>query len=243
MLARQVRFEQKTFWRNPAAVFFTLGLPILMLNIFATLNAGEARPDGRTFESYFVPGMVVFGLLNATYGYLATKLVARRDSGLLKRARATPLPLAVLLGGMVCSAIAITAMINVLVLLVGRLVYDVALPDRWGILVAVFVVGAASFSALGLALGNVIPNVDASEPIVFGTVLPVLFISGVFDVVQEDSLLDRIAEVLPVSHLLAAALATSGEASLSYVAGHLAVVAVWGVAGVAVATTCFRWRG
>ena len=37
---RQLRFEQKAFWRNPAGAVFTFAFPLLFLVIFSTLNSG-----------------------------------------------------------------------------------------------------------------------------------------------------------------------------------------------------------
>lgn len=239
-LMRQLRYEQRTFWRNPGAVFFTLALPVIMLVIFTTLNEGDTVTDGRAFGAYFVPGMLVFGVINSTYGYLATKLVVRRDSGLLKRIRATPLPLPALLGAMVVNAVIVAGLITAVVLATGRLAYDVALPARPAVAGAVLVIGGAAFAAMGLALANFIPNPDAADPVVFGTVLPLLFISGVFDQVPAGSVLDHLADIFPVSHLFAAALAASADTGEVY--RHLLIVAAWGAVAAALAVTTFRWQ-
>jgi ABC-2 type transport system permease protein len=236
----QVRYEQRTFWRNRAALVFTLGLPVLMLVIFATLNGDDVLPNGRTFAEYFVPGMVIFGLINATYGTLANRLVFRRDSGLLKRARSTPLRLSVLIAGMLISGVLVAIVITSVVVATGRLIYDVPLPSRIGLAVAVVLVGAASFAALGLALATFIPNPDAADAMAFGTLLPLLFISGVFDQVPEGSLMESIADVFPVSHLFGAALATTEPGGDVY--QHLAVVFMWGLVGAVIAKKRFRWE-
>jgi ABC-2 type transport system permease protein len=241
LLLMQLRYEQRTFWRNPGAVFFTFALPIVMLAIFTTLNSGDTRAGGRSFGAYFVPGMLTFGLINSTYGYLATKIVTRRDTGLLKRIRSTPLPLTVLLSAMIINALLVTVMITTLVLAVGRLLYQVALPNRWGLTAAVLLIGAVAFAALGLALATVISSADGADPVVFGTVLPLLFISGVFDDVPDGTALDQIARLFPVHHLLQSALATSGPITTS-VTRHLAVVAAWGAVGALIAHKRFRWE-
>jgi ABC-2 type transport system permease protein len=242
LLVRQLAYEQRIFWRNPGAVFFTLGLPVLMLAIFISLNRTQTVADGRSFGAYFVPGMLVFGLINSTYGYVATKLVTRRDSGLLKRIRATPLPLPALLAAAVANAVAVAVAITALVLAAGRVLYGVALPTHWGLALAVLAVGSVSFAALGLALATVIPNPDAADPIVFATVLPLLFISGVFEEVPTGSVLNQIAQIFPVRHLFQAALATTGSAHDGHPYRHLSVVASWGAAAALVALRKFRWE-
>lgn len=241
-VAHQVRYEQRTYWRNPAGVFFTIGLPVLMLSIFTTLNEGDFDAGtGRSFGADFVPGMLTFGVVSAAYGNVAARLVVRRESGLLKRARAAPVGPGPLVAGMVVNALIVTTVVGATVLTVGRLFYDVALPVDWPLAVLVLGVGATSFAALGLAMGSFVPNVDAADPMAFGTILPLLFISGVFTAVPDGSMLDRIADVFPAKHLFLAALHASGSDDPNPY-GHLLVVAAWGVVGAVVAVRRFRWE-
>jgi ABC-2 type transport system permease protein len=228
LVLHQVRYEQKSYWRNPAGLFFTLGLPVLMLAIFSALNDAE-------FARRFVPGMLVFGIMNTAYGNLCARLVFRRETGLLKRAKATPVGPGILVAGMVASAAVMTAVVAAVVLAVGRLGYDVPLPTDWVRFVVVLLVGSASFAALGVGVAGFVPNVEAADPIAFATILPLQFISGIYQPVPAGSFLHRIADLFPVQHLFRAAVGGSG------LGGHLAVVALWGVAGVVVAVRTFRW--
>ncbi len=156
----QLRYEQRTFFRTPQAVFFTFALPVLMLVVFATLNGDEAGPrgGGQRFVDYFVAGMLAFGSISATYGNLAARFVFRRETGQLKRLRATPLPTPTLLFGIVGNAVIISFAVSSTVVVVGRIFYDVALPSAWPQLVVVLVIGSGAFCALGLALTTVIPT-------------------------------------------------------------------------------------
>lgn len=246
LVAHQLRYEQLVFWRTPAAVFFTFALAPVMLVIFAGLN-GSDRVDefgDVTFAQYFVPGMIAFGLMSTTYGNLVGRFVVRRETGLLKRTRATPLPTPALLGGFITSAVVVTAAGTLLILAIGVIGYNVTFPaDRWLPLVVVVAVGAAAFCALGLALVPFVPTVEATDPIIFGTLLPLLFISGAFDPVDPTSSIGRIAAIFPVRHLVDAALAVfdlqPGGGTIAW--DHLAIVAAWGIAGAAIATRWFRW--
>jgi len=236
----QLRYEQLSYWRNPAGVFFTVALPVVMLAIFTTLNEGDTDAAGRSFASYFVPGMVTFGLVSSAYGNLAARIVLRRETGLFKRARAAPVAPAALVGGLVAHAIVVALLVSTIVTLVGAAVFDVAVPERLGLFVATLIVGSASFAALGAAVSIAIPNVEAADPIVFASILPLLFISGVFDQVPEGSVLDRVAEVFPVTHLFDVALAAAGR-PLDAPALHLLYVAAWGAVGAGIASRRFRW--
>lgn len=242
LLRHQLRYEQRTYLRNPGGVFFTIGLPVLLLVIFTSLNQHDIDPvSGRSFGSYFVPGMLTFGVISTTYGNLAARLVFRRESGLLKRARSTPLPPSVLVAGMLANAAIVAVATAAIVLGVGRVAYGVALPDDWLLTSAVLALGSSSFAALGMAMANFVPNVDAADPIAFGTLLPLLFISGVFQQVPTTSTLNTIATLFPVKHLFDAALATNGpHAGHPYV--DLLIVGAWGLAGGLIAVRYFRWE-
>src|SRR5947209_7186971 len=137
--ARQLRFEQKAFWRNPAGAVFTFAFPLLFLVIFSTLNSGQRIDErgGITFVTFFVPGIVAFGLISACYTNLAIRMTMSRDFGILKRVRGTPVPTWVYLGGQVGSSIVIT--IVLLLLTVGLGVVAFGVDFRTSTVVGLFV--------------------------------------------------------------------------------------------------------
>lgn len=243
LTVRQVAYEQRIFWRTPATVFFTLAFPLLLLVVFGMLNGHEPMPaaGGATFVEFFVPSMAVFGVLTTCYGNVVARTVLRRETALLQRVRATPLPLTALVGGLLVNAVVVSALLVTVVLATGALGYDVALPRDWPAIVGTLVIGGAAFCALGVAVTTAVPNAEAADPIVFATLLPVAFISGGFTPVRDGTMLARIADLLPVRHLLLAGLGSSGWAPRADVWPHLGVVALWGAAGAIVATKRFRW--
>ena len=131
----------------------------------------------------------------------------------------------------------------------GRVFYDVTPaigrdPVRF---LVTLVVGAASFAALGLALTCVIPNADAAPAVVNATVLPLLFLSGVFiPVSQLDARLDQhVGNLFPIRHFViamnAAFLAFPAERPVRSWS-DVAYVALWGIAGLLLAARYFSWE-
>ena len=57
-------------------------------------------------------------------------LVLRRENGILKRLRATPLPPAVYLAGVLASTVLVFAVEAVALVVLGRVLFDVPLPGR-----------------------------------------------------------------------------------------------------------------
>jgi ABC-2 type transport system permease protein len=243
---RQLRHEQKIFWRTPAATFFTIAFPLLLLVIFGSLNQNERLPmlGGVRFTQYYVPSMAAFGLMSACFANLAGRFVYRRESGLLKRLRATPLPLSALIGGFIANAVLMGLLVTAVNISVGVAAYGVEVPQRWLALALVLLVGSASFCALGVALSTVVPNLEATDPMIFGVFMPIVFISGTFFPISPSSAMSQIAALFPVRHLIQASFAVFDvrKPGSGVKWGDLAIVAVWGLAGAVVAARRFRWE-
>ncbi len=246
-MAHQFRYDQKAFWRNPAAVFFTVGFPVILLLIFATVF-GDQTIDvrgGIDTTAYYVPAIITVAVISATMQSLAMSLVIAREDGRLKRGRGTPMPAWVFIAGRVGNSIVVALMMLALIAALGRVLYDVPIP--WGQLpelVVVLVVGSAAFCCLGIALTAAIPSQDAAAPIVNALLLPLYFLSGVF--IPEDELPDGVvsfANHFPVRDFFeaffAAYMPAGGSSGVDW--GNLAVVAIWGVAGLLLAIRFFRW--
>ncbi|HEV8438428.1 MAG TPA: ABC transporter permease [Methylomirabilota bacterium] len=246
LLARQIRYEQKLYWRSPSSAVFTFAFPILLLVIFGTLNVGVTLRSlgGISYNQYYVPGIVAFGVISACYTNLAIALCFRRDSGVLKRVRGTPLPPWVFMAGNIGSSLIVSVLLVALTTLVGVLFYGVTFPGRWGALALTLAVGAFCFCSLGLAVTGFIATATAAPAIVNGPLFPVLFISGTFFPVDPASFLGSIARVFPIRHFEQAVFDVfDPRVSGSGIAlAPLLVMLGWGAAALVVAVRYFRWE-
>jgi ABC-2 type transport system permease protein len=246
LVAHQVRYDQKTFWRNPASVFFTVLLPVIFLLIFATIfGDDEIEELGVEVTTYYVPGIITLGVVSATLVSLAISLTVDRENGILKRTRGTPLPGWVFIAGRIGNALVVSLLSLAVLGLLGLAVYGVEIP--WARLPAVLVtlaVGAASFCCLGIALTAAIPSEEAAPPITNVVVLPLYFLSGVF--IPESEIPDGVlqfADLFPIRHFFEAFFTAWDPATTGagFEWGDLAIVAGWGLAGLAIALRTFRW--
>ena len=246
LLARQIRYEQKLYWRSPSSAMFTFAFPVLLLVIFATLNRGTtlASLGGISYNQYYVPGIIAFSVISACYTNLAIALCFRRDSGVLKRVRGTPLPPWVFMGGNIGSSLVVSLLLVALTMAVGMLFYGVTFPGRWSALILALVMGAFCFCSLGLAMTVLISTAIASPAIVNGTLFPILFISGTFYPVPPASFLGRLASVFPVRHFEQALFTVFDPraAGAGIEAVPLLVMLAWGVAALVLAVRRFRWE-
>jgi ABC-2 type transport system permease protein len=248
LVGHQFRYDQKAFWRNPASVFFTVMFPVVLLLIFATVF-GDQTVDvrgGIETTTYYVPAIITLSVISATMQSLAMSLVIAREDGRLKRSRGTPMPPWVFIAGRVGNSIVVALMMLALLAAIGRVLYGVAIPwDRLPAILVVLVVGAAAFCCLGIALTAAIPSQDAAAPIVNALLLPLYFLSGVF--IPDDQLPSGVihfAGLFPIRHFFEAffdAYVPPGGAGASISWDNLAIVALWGVAGLLLAIRFFRW--
>jgi ABC-2 type transport system permease protein len=244
---RQVRFTNKAFWRNPASAFFTFAFPLMFLVIFtALLGHGNVFLSGRNVKqtSYYVANMAAFSVITACYTNIAISVAFQRDEGILKRTRGTPLPAFAYLSARVVHAMLMAILLVIITAAFGRLFYSADVPTGATLLrfLVMLVVGAASFCALGLAITAAIPNAEAAPAVVNATILPLLFLSGIFIPLGDDSpsWIKWVAKIFPVRHFALGM--SSGFLGTPFVWRDVLIVAVWGVAGLLVAVRRFSWE-
>ena len=246
---RQVKYENRSFWRNPPAAFFTFVFPLMFLVIFNLIfgNDDFDFPGGTANTStFYVPGIVALSVINACYTGIAIGVSFSRDQGLLKRTRGTPLPAWGFLFGRIAHVTLVAVLLVAIVTVAGVVCYDVDAPtNTLPAFLVTLVVGAATFCALGLAITSVIPNADASPAIVNASILPLLFVSNVFIPMHDaPEWLSTFADVFPIRHFTSALLAVFNpfEEGRGFDFGHLAVMAGWMGAGLILAVRYFSWE-
>jgi ABC-2 type transport system permease protein len=245
LVGQQVYFEQLNFWLNPVAAFFTLGFSVVFLVLLGASTGGAHNHTigGLRIVQYYVPGFIAYGVMAACFNSLSISIVVRRETGLLKRARLAPLPTWILLAAIFASTLIICLVQVVILLVIGRIGYHVALPGAWGAFVVALVVGAASFTALGVAMSTFIPNQEAGGPVVSVVFFVLLFFSGLWYPLDPHSGLAHFASFFPVRHMILAVFdAFDFGGSGSPWAWHdYLVMALWGVAGVVLALRRWSW--
>jgi ABC-2 type transport system permease protein len=243
LLAHQFRAEQKLFWRSRELAFFTFLLPIIFYLMLASAY-GDEDIEGVGGYEFLLAGMIGYGAAATTFAGLALLLVIRRESGVLKRLRATPLPGGTYIAAVIASIIVIFLLEAVILIALARVAFDVPIPESMPSLIILLLLGAGSFAALGIGLTALIRSAEGSSAVVNALYLPVAFISGAF--FSEEAfprVLQVIGELLPLSHLirLSRDVIAFDEPLWDHL-GNVAVVAAWGLVGLVVALRGFRWE-
>jgi ABC-2 type transport system permease protein len=247
LILRQAYYTNKAFWRNPASAFFTFAFPLMFLVIFtALLGNGEVTIGGKIVQqsTYYVAAMAAFSVITACFTNIAMAVTFQRDSGVLKRVRGTPLPGGLYLLARVIHAMFIAVILVVLCAAFGAAFYHASIPSGATLLkvAVVLLVGGASFAALGLAETSVVPNADAGPPVVNATVLPLLFLSGIFIPLGDNApaWIRWVGRIFPVKHFADGMQA--GFIGLPFKWSDVLIVGAWGVAGLLLAARYFSWE-
>jgi ABC-2 type transport system permease protein len=154
------------------------------------------------------------------------------------------MPPAVYIAAVIASTLVVIAIEVVAQILLGRFALDADWPASPVSFAAVLLLGTAAFAALGLAITGLVRSSEGSSAVVNAVYLPMTFISGSFFSTRSfPDFLEAISDVLPLTFLLrlVRALFIDGETLTSH-PGWLAALAVWGVAGLAIALRTFRWE-
>ncbi len=92
--------------------------------------------------------------MSACFTMLAINMVVRRETGLLKRLRLSPLPTWALLAAIFISTTVVALTQVSLILVIGRLGYGVQFPKNWLAFALALFVGIACFTAMGVAIST-----------------------------------------------------------------------------------------
>jgi ABC-2 type transport system permease protein len=212
LLAKLTWIEAKLFAREPLAMVFTFVFPFFMLLVLAGVFGNEVDTgDSEALEAwrgvgptdYYAPAYV--GLVMASIGLVAMplRLAGYRERGVLRRFRAAGFPLATVIGSQVVMGLALIVIAAIGISLMSTLVYGATLPESSAQVLAAFVAGALCFTAIGVALGAVLPTARAAQGagIILFFIMLMLSGSGPPRGVLSDPML-WISDLLPLTYVV-----------------------------------------
>jgi ABC-2 type transport system permease protein len=242
LFLHQVRSEQLIFWRNRESAVFLFIFPIMLFVLLGSFYTGDTIA-GYPAVDVLLAGMIGYGAANTGFAGMAITLVVRREFGILKRLRSTPLPATLYFAASLASTLVVFTLQTVVLFALGRLLYDTSFPE--GVLSVAFLVlfGAVAFTGLGVGLASLIRSAEGASAVVNVVLLPMAFLSGSFGVRDYPAVLDAVADALPLKHFIELVIGASlrGEGPWNDL-GAVAIVAAWGVAGALLAARRFTWE-
>jgi len=245
LIVHQVEAEQRMFWRSREAAIFIFVFPLLLYSLLSSVYSNDIDIDGTKVPSadFLLAGLFGYGAANTAFAGLAIILVGRRETGTLKRLRATPLPPGIYITAVILSTLVVFALQTVALLVLGKALFGASAPDNALGFAGAIVLGVVCFAGMGVGAAGLIRSADGASAVVNVVLLPMAFLSGSFGPRGDyPEVLRAIADVLPLTYFLdiVTGIYLDGD-SLFADPGALAIVAGWGIAGVVVALRRFSW--
>jgi ABC-2 type transport system permease protein len=239
----ELRGEMQLYSRSRELAFFTFMLPLIFYVLLGSVYGSGDTINGYPGADYLLTGMIGYGLIATGFAGLAIVLVIRRENGVLKRLRATPLPAWMYIAAVLLTDIIAFALMSACLIALAMILFGASFPKAPASLVVTIVLGGACFAALGVAITGFIRRAEGASAVINAIYLPVAFISGAFFSQQHfPEVLQRVANVLPLTYFIDLV----GDVMLKGTPiwdepKDVAVILVWGVAGALLALRYFRW--
>jgi ABC-2 type transport system permease protein len=242
VFVHELRAQQLAFWRSKEAALFIFLFPLLLFVLLGSVYNGKIY--GVPAPQALLAGLIGYGCANTAFAGLAIQLVVRRELGILKRLRATPLPAATYIAATLASTLIVFAIQTVALFVIGRIAYGTPFPTAIGSLILAVILGAAAFAALGVATASLIRSAEGSSAVVNFILLPMAFLTGSFGPTRHyPAFLRAIGDVLPLKYFIEIinAVYLRGEGIWTKPAA-IGVLAAWGASGLVVSALKFRWE-
>ena len=154
------------------------------------------------YLDFLVPGIVALSIMQTAIFGVGGTLVTYKEKGILRRLRATPLPMSSFMGANVLMRIVTSLVQMVIVLLVGVLLFHVTINGSLLVLTVVAIVGSACFVSLGFTIAAVSKNIEVAQALMNVVQTPMMFLSGIFFPMNNaPAWIQPIVKVLPLTYL------------------------------------------
>jgi ABC-2 type transport system permease protein len=172
--------EFKILLRSPMAVGFTVLFPAMLVVLIGLVwgNTPDPKIGGygavdAMVPAYFALIIVIAGLMN-----LPIALAVRREQGILRRFRATPLRPASVLGSQILVNLLLAITGALLLIVVGRTLFNLRLPADPLAVALAFILSGLSFFALSFIVAGLARTGDAARSIGLALYFPMMMLSG-----------------------------------------------------------------
>jgi ABC-2 type transport system permease protein len=234
--------QVKQFYREPAALVFTLGMPVMLILILNAFNFHVTLPNGeeRPYLDRLLPGMIAFTGMTVGMNSVAFALARDKERGVLRRLAATPIPTASFVAGVIGSRLIVAFLVTMITWATGVFLFGAQVNGSVAGLVSLAMLGATVFIAFGILIVALARSEDDIPPLFILMILPSLLFSGAF--LDRSGLADWLQWItngLPLTFLTHAVQQVANlGGGLEAVRGDILGLLVW----VALAASAAAWR-
>jgi|ERR1035438_4830374 ABC-2 type transport system permease protein len=196
--------EIKVFMREPLGAFGTIGVPVLLYVVLGRIVSSKpASPSfaASGFSVVHLPVLVSLLISINTVLSLVTIISIYRESGILKRLRATPLRPHTILAAHVIVKLLLTAATLALMFLAGKRYFTPGVHVPWFSFTIALLISTWSILSIGFVIASLVPTARFAQPIGAVILYPMIAFSGLFVHISDlPPVLRAVARVLPLTY-------------------------------------------
>jgi len=173
--------ELKLFVREPITMVFTFALPLIFLFVLGGVFKNTPDPEvyrGVGAMNYYTPAYIGLVIASIAVVGLPVHLTGYRERGVLRRLRASPIPLWTIFGSQVLVSFVVAILGGILVTIAAVLAYGAVLPHASALVIGAFAASVISFVAIGILLGYVLPTVRAAQGLGLILIIVMMMLAG-----------------------------------------------------------------
>ena len=245
-LWRLTWLEIRIFLREPLGVVGAIGVPVAIFLLFGRAFRDERRrapEDVPPLASADLPILAAMLIALGAVLSLVTIVSIYRESGVLKRLRATPLRPHTILTAHVVVKLLLTAVTLAIMVALGRRYYPVGPEVPLLSFAAALLLTTASTMAIGFVIASLVTTARFAQPIGSLVLYPMLAVSGLFvpiDVMPPA--LQALARALPLTYAVSLLRGIWRGAGWSAHLGDMAVLVLTFAVCTIVSSRLFRWE-
>jgi len=228
------------FRRDGEMMFWTLAMPVFFLVLFsyAFSESGQSRS-----AAFLVPGIIGAQVLSSGFWGVGVMLATFREKHLLRRVYVTPMPPAVFFASLVVYRVALLAAQAVILVAAGVLLFHVRLTGNPFAIVAVLLLGTATFVSLGTIVGALARTTESANNIASVLTIPLAFLSDAYVPIDRfPHAVGAALRLLPSTQFIETFRDVSvGGAPLAQYGAWIGLLVLWTIAGTVISARTFRW--
>lgn len=237
--------ELKIFVREPLGFIGTVVIPVVVFVVIGRLlgRRAVASPSGVEFLTVVLPVLAAIMIALSAVLSLVTIVSIYRESGILKRLRATPLRPHTILTAHVLVKLLLTILTLLLLTVAGKRYYPVGLAFPAAAFTVALLFASVSILSIGFVIASLVPTARFAQPIATVILYPMLGVCGLF--VPIDSLppaLQALSRVVPLTYAVSLLKGIWNGDAWSAHLGDVAALVVVFVVCTALSAKVFRWE-
>ncbi len=228
------------FRRDGELIFWTLAMPVFFLVLFSF--AFSTGPNSGS-SGFLVPGIIGAQVLSSGFWGVGVMLATFREKNLLRRVYLTPMPPWIFFASLVAYRVTLLAAQAAILIAVGRFLFHVHVIGRpWEIL-AVLLLGTATFVSLGTIVGALSRTTESANNIASVLTVPLAFLSDAYIPIDRfPHAVSAALRLLPSTQFIDTFRDVSiYGAPLAHYGVWMGMLALWTVAGTLISARTFRW--